>query len=228
MTRTSHRIHRDFRLPVLLCRYSPKRWLCWSVLALGMVLGRVALLPLLPRPEPLIQDEFSYLLSADTFAQGRLTNPPLPEPQFFESPHVLLRPIYASKYQPGQGLILALGQKLAGHPYWGVVVSCALMVFLFCWAADAWLPPQWSLIAGGLAAVLFFIPSYWFTSYWGGSREPAGAHWSAAYIYCAAVSNLRDSVSRVAPPSLRPGRTKGNVVRGCAGDFDDSVLQIHG
>jgi hypothetical protein len=174
MTRTSHRIHRDFRLPVLLCRYSPKRWLCWSVLALGMVLGRVALLPLLPRPEPLIQDEFSYLLSADTFAQGRLTNPPLPEPQFFESPHVLLTPIYASKYQPGQGLILALGQKLAGHPYWGVVVSCALMVFLFCWAADAWLPPQWSLIAGGLAAVLFFIPSYWFTSYWGGALGACG------------------------------------------------------
>jgi hypothetical protein len=139
-----------------------------------MVVGRVALLPLLPPPEPVIQDEFSYLLSADTFAHGRLTNAPPPEPRSFESPHVLLTPIYASKYQPGQGLILALGQKFLRHPYWGVVLSCALMVFLFCWAADAWLPPQWSLIAGGLAAVLFFIPSYWFTSYWGGALGACG------------------------------------------------------
>jgi hypothetical protein len=174
MKRASHRVHRDFRLPVLLCRYSPRRGLCWGVLAFGMILGRVALLPLLPPPEPVIQDEFSYLLSADTFVHGRLTNPPLPEPQFFESPHVLLTPIYASKYQPGQGLILALGQKFAGHPYWGVVLSCALMVLLFCWAADAWLPPQWSLVAGGLASVLFFIQSYWFTSYWGGALGACG------------------------------------------------------
>ena len=132
------------------------------------------LLPLLPPPEPVVHDEFSYLLSADTFAQGRLTNPTPPEPQSFESPHVLVTPIYASKYQPGQGLILALGQKLARHPYWGVVLSCALMIFLFCWAADAWLPPQWSLIAGGIASVLFFIPSYWFTSYWGGAVAACG------------------------------------------------------
>ncbi len=169
-----HRVNRDFRLPILLRRYSQRQWLWWSALAIGMIACRVALLPLLPVPEPVVHDEFSYLLSADTFAHGRVTNPTPPDPQFFESPHVLLTPIYASKYQPGQGLILALGQKVAGHAYWGVVLSCALMVFLFCWAADAWLPPQWSLIAGGLAAVLFFIPSYWFTSYWGGALGACG------------------------------------------------------
>ena len=174
MKRTSHRVHRNFRLPVLLSRYSQRRQLWWSALALGMIACRVTLLPLLPVPEPVVHDEFSYLLSADTFAHGRVTNPTPPDPQFFESPHVLVTPIYASKYQPGQGLILALGQKVAGHPYWGVVLSCALMVFLFCWAADAWLPPQWSLVAGVLASVLFFIPSYWFTSYWGGAVGACG------------------------------------------------------
>src|SRR4051812_37766120 len=141
-----HRVHRDFRLPVLLCRYSRQRWLCWSVLAVGMILARVALLPVLPPPDPIEQDEYSYLLSADTFAQGRVTNPTPPQPEFFESPHILVKPVYVSKYQPGQGLIMSLGQKLTGHPYWGVVLSCALMVFLYCWAADAWLAPQWSLI----------------------------------------------------------------------------------
>jgi hypothetical protein len=170
----AHRIHRDFRLPILLRRYSQRRRLWWSALALGMIACRVALLPLLPVPEPVVHDEFSYLLSADTFAHGRVTNPTPPDPQFFESPHVLVTPVYASRYQPGQGLTLALGQKIAGHAYWGVALSCALMVYLFCWAADAWLPPQWSLIAGGLAAVLFFIPSYWFTSYWGGAVAACG------------------------------------------------------
>ena len=171
---SAHRVHRDFRLPVLLRRYSERRRLWWSVLAFGMIACRVALLPLLPVPEPVVHDEFSYLLSADTFAHGRVTNPTPPDPEFFESPHILVKPVYVSKYQPGQGLILASGQKVAGHAYWGVVLSCALMVYLFCWAADAWLPPQWSLIAGGLAAVLFFIPSYWFTSYWGGAVAASG------------------------------------------------------
>jgi len=139
-----------------------------------MILGRIALLPVLPPPEPQIHDEFSYLLAADTFAHGRLANPPLPMPEFFESPHVLVTPVYASKYPPGQGLVLAFGQRVFGHPYWGVVLSGAAMVFLFCWAADAWLPPQWTLIAGVLASVLFFVRHYWFTSYWGGAVTACG------------------------------------------------------
>jgi hypothetical protein len=139
-----------------------------------MILARVALLPVLPVPDPVVHDEFSYLLAADTFAHGRLTNPALPMPEFFESPHVLVSPIYASKYQPGQGLILALGQRLFGDPYWGVVLSGAAMIFLFCWAADAWLPPQWTLIAGGLSAILFFVRHYWFSSYWGGALAACG------------------------------------------------------
>jgi hypothetical protein len=69
---------------------------------------------------------------------------------------------------------MAFGEKIAGHPYWGVVLSGALMVFVFCWASDAWMPPQWALIGGGLAATLFFVRHYWFESYWGGSVAAAG------------------------------------------------------
>jgi len=174
MKHSAHRISRDFDLPVRLCRFSRRRTVCWALLALGMIVARLALLPLLPPPEPVIHDEFSYLLAADTFAHGRLANPALPLPEFFESPHVLVSPMYGSKYQPGQGMLLALGQRLLGHPYWGVVLSGAAMVFLFCWAADAWLPPQWTLIAGGLSAILFFIRHYWFSSYWGGALAACG------------------------------------------------------
>lgn len=168
------RSRKDFRLPILLAKLGRRRYLCWSILALCMMVGRIALLPVLPPPQPTIQDEFSYLLAADTFAHGRLANPSPPHSEFFESMHILADPVYISKYPPGQGFMLAVGQKLAGHPYWGVVLEGALMVFLFCWMADAWLPPQWALIGGGLSAVLFFVRHYWFESYWGGSLAACG------------------------------------------------------
>ena len=76
--------------------------------------------------EPGVHDEFSYLLGASTFAQGRLSNPTPALPEFFEAPHVLVEPTYNSKYPPAQAVMLAIGYRIFGHPIWGVWLSCGL------------------------------------------------------------------------------------------------------
>ena len=133
-----------------------------------------ALVSLLVRmPQPGIHDEFSYLLAADTFAHGRLTNPPHPLWVHFESMHIIQQPSYASKYPPAQGLMLAAGQVLTGYPIVGAWLSTALAAAALCWMCFAWLPPRWAVL-GGFLGVIHPLLLTWSQSFWGGTVAACG------------------------------------------------------
>jgi hypothetical protein len=162
-------------------RLARRRWLCVGLLGLLAGGGSAALSTFVYDSQPRIHDEFSYILAADTFAHGRLTNPSHPFWVHFETFHVFHTPTYMSKYPPGQGLTLAAGQALGGHPRVGIWLGMALMGAAVCWMLQGWLSPRWALAAAlllvgrlVLASPDFKAVGYWGHSYQGGAVAAMG------------------------------------------------------
>ncbi len=147
----------------------------WCTLLIGLlpILLRLLLLRHCPAPVPAGADDFSYILLGDTLAHFRLANPPHPLSEFFETVFVLQHPSYSSIYPLGQGIFLAFGRLVFGSFWAGVLISAGLFCASCYWMLRGWvdlrrLSPEWALL-GGLLAVMMFGPlCQWTNSYWGG------------------------------------------------------------
>lgn len=148
-------------------RLARRKSLSVFVVGASAFLLRLAILPLCPAPLPFAPGDFSFLLAADTFASGRLTNPTPAMWVHFESIHITMIPTYMSMYFPAQGLLLAAGKLLTGHPWFGILAATALMSAALCWMLQAWLPTSWALLGGLLSVLRLGLFSYWINTYSG-------------------------------------------------------------
>ena len=147
----------------------------WAIVLVGVIaFGGDALVSWWRPPLPMAPDEFSYLLAADTFASARVTNPTPAQWEQFQTPEVLFRPSYQSKYPPGQALFLAAGQRLTGTPLAGVWLSSALACAALCWMLQGWVGEIWAVYGALLAALQLAFFGHWAQSYWGGMVAALG------------------------------------------------------
>jgi 4-amino-4-deoxy-L-arabinose transferase-like glycosyltransferase len=115
-------------------------------------------------PGPLYHDEFSYLLGADTFLHGRLTNPTPPVPIAFETIHENISPTYQSMYMPGNALALTAGAAV-GLPWLTVVLLTAVLCGTIYWMVAGWLPRSYALFAGLATVAITGNLNWWFDNY---------------------------------------------------------------
>src|SRR5438132_1279760 len=140
-------------------------------------------------PLPHYHDDYGYLLDADTFVHGRLSNPPHPLWRHFETIHVLVLPRYISKYEVGQGLMFAAGTKFLGHPARGGWIVAAMACAAVWWALRVWTTPSLALL-GGIATAIHPTMLNWTESYHNGQLAAlAGA------LTLAAAGRLRTKPS---------------------------------
>ena len=102
---------------------------------------------------PAYHDEYSYLLQAQTFLDGRWSSPSFEAaPEIFNQMHVLNEGKVASRYFPGTGIWIAPFLKF-GHPWLGHQLAHALAAMLVFWTGRELANSGTGLLAGVLFAL---------------------------------------------------------------------------
>ena len=155
------------------------RWLSQRPIYAGLSLLAISLccnllLTWLAYPRPMVHDEFAYLLAADTYASGRLSNPSHAMWEHFETYHILFQPTYMAKYPPATALILAFGLITTGHAIVGSWLATGFGIVCLYWMLRAWIGDRWALIGGLLLACNVPLLMAWGQTYWGGGMALMG------------------------------------------------------
>ncbi len=159
-------------LPVKIHRN--EEWLWYGLLFLLGFCGAALAYWVLPEREPVIHDEFSQLVTAQAFAEGRLTNPTHPKWEHFEAHHVLHHPTYASKYQPGRIFFMTLGLVFIDNAHFGMWLLQGLLYPAIFWMLRGFLPARWALFGSLVAFATFGHFSHWAQLFWGGTLPALG------------------------------------------------------
>lgn len=160
--------------------------------ALNLLLWETAFYPV-----PATVDETAYLFGAETFAEGRLTNPTHPQHESLTAAcrqgFLIHLPSWQMKFPPGQSLFLALG-LLAGDPRLGILLCAGLAMSGLCWMLLGVLPLRWALLGTLLALLNRFLLLRWGMGYISGYASVLGG----VLVYGALFRLLRQ-------PKLRHG-----------------------
>jgi hypothetical protein len=163
------------RLPKWRVPVAPRRPWMWALaIAAGAVTLRLALIPLMGVPVPVVSDEFSHMLLADTLLHGRASNPTHVFWQHFETLQVIQQPHYGSDYFPGHAAVITAARWAVGSPWAAILFECGVFLAVLYWMLRGWMPARWALFGLVLAALRFAIGSYWVNAYHGGFLPAIG------------------------------------------------------
>lgn len=138
----------------------------WAVAVLALGVAGAGML-IFGAPVPFISDEFANLFAGETFSHLRLSYPSPPSPESFWSPHILVEPRFASKYPPGQGLLLGLGY-IFGEPSIGLIIGAVICALSLFWTLRGFTSADVAFVVtcGFIVSVLYL--SDWTRTFMGG------------------------------------------------------------
>ena len=157
-------------------------------------------------------DEAAYLLQAEIFASGRWAAPSPPLPEFFEQYHVLVTPVLAAKYPPGNSLLLAPGAAVGAPALTPILCLGIAGGFLFLLArrfSNVWVASWAWLLWTSAPATLHYLCGYlsenvtlalWLVGWWGLAnwREKGGAGWLSVFATAVAWGALTRPLTALA------------------------------
>ena len=143
-------------------------------------------------PFPIVFDESGYILQAETFASGRLANPTPKLSQYFQAFGIILDPVYAAKFPPMQGLLLAFGKIVFNDMTLGLIFFYALSAASCYWCLKSWTGNFSALLIACWYGLNPLHINSWVLTFWGGIPAALGGF----LLLGAAIRALRSESSR--------------------------------